>query len=105
MRKSILVISFFTLIFLFSGCAENEFNLSLNDKIEIGELLDIKQPIATQKCKKIPIYKEPPVYHCSKKMNKNECLVYMARRSMEVRYQLRKQIRVCEAINRRQQNE
>ena len=97
--------SFFILSFLFSGCAEDEFNLSLNDKIEIGELLDIKQPIATQKCKEIPIYEEPPVEYCSKKESSKECIKHISRVSMNVRYQFRKQIRVCEAINERQQNE
>ncbi len=95
--------SFFILSFLFSGCSDDQYNLSLSDKLEIGQLLEIKQPKATPKCKEIPIYKEPPVYRCTKAMSKDECLVYMSSKAMEVRYQFRKQLRVCEAINRRQQ--
>jgi len=97
--------SFFILSFLFSGCAEDQYGLSLDDKIEIGEILNIKQPKPTRKCKTIPIYGEPPVYHCTKAMSKNECLIYMSSKAMEVRYQFRKQLRVCEAINNRQASE
>ena len=102
MRKSILVMHFFILSFLFNGCVEDEYSLSLEDKIEIGKILNIKQPKSTLKCKTIPIYKEPKVQHCTKKMSKDECLMHMSTVSMHVRYQFRKQLRVCEAINKRQ---
>ena len=101
MQKLIQATSIFILSFLISGCADDQYNLSLDDKIEIGELLDIKQPKATLKCKEIPIYEEPPVQYCTKQMSKDECLIHMSNVSMEVRYQFRKQIRVCEAINAR----
>ena len=102
MQRSIQVISIFILIFLFSGCAKDEYSLSLEDKIEIRDILNIKQPKSTLRCKTIPIYKEPKVQHCTKKMSKDECLMHMSTVSMHVRYQFRKQLRVCEAINKRQ---
>jgi hypothetical protein len=95
------MMSFFILSFLFSGCAGESEGLSPEIEIQIGELLDIKEPIYKNRhnCQKIPIYKEPPVRNCTKNMTKDECLLYMSKISMSVRYQLRKQIKVCEAHN------
>jgi FlaA1/EpsC-like NDP-sugar epimerase len=103
MKNSILAMSFFILSFLFSSCAGTADGLSVDTQIQIGQLLDIKQPKQNNKCRKIPVYKEPPVAYCNKKMSKDECLIYMSSVSMQVRYQMRKQIKVCEAINRRYQ--
>jgi len=105
MRRSIFLTSSIILSFLFSGCADDGLGITLDDKNELSNLLSIDAPKQRCTCPKIPIYKEPPVKHCTKSMTKDECLLYMSRVSMGVRYQFRKQKRACEAINNRNGHE
>ena len=104
MKTLIRATSCFILIFLFSGCSKPLNGLSSREEADIHRLLRIKQPKLRKKCKKIPIYKEPNIAYCTKEMSKDECLIYMAKKSWDIRYQLRKQIKVCRAINLRQNN-
>jgi hypothetical protein len=97
--------SFFILSFLFNGCASESEGLSPEINVQLDDWLDIRQPKQKNTCTKIPLYKEPPVAYCTKKMSKDECLVYMSKVSMQVRYQMRKQLQVCAAINKRHEQE
>ena len=104
MKKLIVAMSFLIQIFIFNGCSQKLDGLDAAKKLDISNLLRIEQVNKNHKCVKIPIYAEPKIQRCTKSMSKDECLKYMAKKSMQVRHLLRKQIAVCKAINTRYHN-
>jgi len=103
MKKTILMMSIFILIILFSGCTKTVNAITVDTKEQISELLSIVQPDTNCTYPEITIYAMPKKQKCTKEMTLKECFVFQHKIARKVRYQFDKQRKICKSINARYQ--
>jgi len=92
MKKSILMMSFFTLIYLFvSGCSKTVSAIESETQAHINSMLKIVSPTHKVEHEKIVTYKIPKQKRCSKKMTLKECFLLQNKSNRKLKYTFIKQ--------------